>query len=188
MLSATAVYELVFGFLVHHPLFIAYIVIMSIVTLYRRSKPFPETGGNVVTITSLAEWKNEVDAHGGPVLADFYATWCPPCKTAAPIFGRMSLEYPSVKFVKVNVDEVGEVSSAQKITAMPTFKLFSKNPVETIQVIAVLVACVAGRSVPSSRIACTWFPFIGGRELKSFLVCSFVCFSFAQPPRLELRV
>eukprot|EP00037_Helgoeca_nana_P000693 m.23058 g.23058 ORF g.23058 m.23058 type:complete len:168 (-) comp10889_c0_seq1:120-623(-) len=133
MLSATAVYELVFGFLVHHPLFIAYIVIMSIVTLYRRSKPFPETGGNVVTITSLAEWKNEVDAHGGPVLADFYATWCPPCKTAAPIFGRMSLEYPSVKFVKVNVDEVGEVSSAQKITAMPTFKLFSKNPVETIQ-------------------------------------------------------
>lgn len=45
-----------------------------------------------------------------------------------------------VKFVKVNVDEVGEVSSAEGIRAMPTFKLYNDGRVETVQVCAE-VAC-----------------------------------------------
>lgn len=49
----------------------------------RRSKqPWPEVGGNVTTIHSLAEWR-ELLAKGGLVLVDCYATWCPPCKVTA---------------------------------------------------------------------------------------------------------
>lgn len=60
------------------------------------------------------------------LIADFYATWCPPCKQIAPIYNQLATTHGSANFafVKVNVDEQREVAAQYGITAMPTFLLF----------------------------------------------------------------
>ena len=61
------------------------------------------------------------------IVCDFYATWCPPCKTAAPLFHKLSEEEQfadRVVFRKCNVDGARSVAQACKISSMPTFKVF----------------------------------------------------------------
>jgi thioredoxin 1 len=61
------------------------------------------------------------------LIADFYATWCPPCKQIAPIYNQLSTAHSSpgkFAFVKVNVDEQREIAGQYGVTAMPTFMLF----------------------------------------------------------------
>lgn len=61
------------------------------------------------------------------LIADFYATWCPPCKQIAPIYNQLSTAHATpgkFAFVKVNVDEAREIAAQYGIQAMPTFLLF----------------------------------------------------------------
>ncbi|KAH8702757.1 thioredoxin-like protein [Phaeosphaeriaceae sp. PMI808] len=61
------------------------------------------------------------------LVADFYATWCPPCKQIAPIYDQLSTAHSSpnkFSFVKVNVDEQRELAAQYGVNAMPTFLLF----------------------------------------------------------------
>ncbi len=57
----------------------------------------------------------------GVVVIDFFATWCGPCKKIAPMYEQMANLYPSVVFLKVDVDESNEIAEAYDIRAMPTF-------------------------------------------------------------------
>jgi thioredoxin 1 len=61
------------------------------------------------------------------LIADFYATWCPPCKQIAPIYSQLSTAHAKpgkFAFVKINVDEQREIAGQYGVTAMPTFMLF----------------------------------------------------------------
>ena len=61
------------------------------------------------------------------LIADFYATWCPPCKQIAPIYNQLSTTHAApgaFAFVKINVDEQREIAGQYGVTAMPTFMLF----------------------------------------------------------------
>ncbi|PVU93902.1 hypothetical protein BB561_002966 [Smittium simulii] len=58
------------------------------------------------------------------VVVDFYAVWCGPCKMLAPKLEEYSSEFPEVKFLKVDVDNLSEVAAEHGITAMPTVKFF----------------------------------------------------------------
>ena len=62
-----------------------------------------------------------------PVVVDFYAQWCGPCKMMAPIIELLAKEMPSVKFVKVDVDENPELSAQYGIMSIPTIVLFKKG-------------------------------------------------------------
>lgn len=62
----------------------------------------------------------------GAVVIDFYATWCGPCKKVAPVFEKLAQIYPSIVFLKVDVDESAEVAEKFEVQAMPTF-LFIKD-------------------------------------------------------------
>jgi thioredoxin 1 len=65
----------------------------------------------------------------GCVVIDFFATWCGPCKHIAPKFEELSKVYPSIVFLKVDVDESGELVDQYNIHAMPTF-VFLRDGVE----------------------------------------------------------
>jgi thioredoxin 1 len=70
----------------------------------------------------------EVLDAGLPVLVDFMAQWCGPCKMMGPIFAEVAVEYAGrVKFVKVDVDASPQVAGALQISSIPTFALFAGN-------------------------------------------------------------
>jgi thioredoxin 1 len=70
-------------------------------------------------------FEQEVAQADLPVLVDFYATWCGPCKMLAPLLDKLAGEFSGrVKFAKVNVDEAGELAMRFGITGVPTLILF----------------------------------------------------------------
>jgi thioredoxin 1 len=62
-----------------------------------------------------------------PIIVDFSAGWCGPCRTISPYFEQLSEIYKNVLFVKIDVDEVEDVAGFLKVTSLPTFILFKNN-------------------------------------------------------------
>lgn len=79
----------------------------------------------VATISSVDEFQTALK-HDGLVVVDFFATWCGPCKVIAPLLDKFSKEYSAAKFIKVDVDEFGQIASEYEISSMPTV-LFMKE-------------------------------------------------------------
>lgn len=90
-----------------------------------------------VTVTA-ANFKQEVLESPVPVLADFWAEWCVPCKMVAPVLQKLAEEHQGkIKVVKINVDEEGELASDYNIVSIPTLLLFHQGTVARQQVGAV---------------------------------------------------
>ena len=83
---------------------------------------------SLVKHVTTSEFRNEVLLASTPVVLDFYATWCPPCKMLAPILDQLATEYSGrVKFVKVNTDEEQELATQFGIQGVPTLMFFEQG-------------------------------------------------------------
>ncbi|MBU2600088.1 thioredoxin [bacterium] len=83
----------------------------------------------VINITDT-NFEEEVIRANMPVLVDFWAAWCAPCKMIVPILEELAEEYESkVKVAKVNVDENPIKTSEYKIMSIPNLKFFKEGKV-----------------------------------------------------------
>ena len=73
----------------------------------------------VYTITK-SNFEKEVLQSDKPVLLDFFATWCGPCKMVSPIVDEIAEEHPEFKVGKINVDEEQELAAKFDVMSIPT--------------------------------------------------------------------
>jgi thioredoxin 1 len=84
---------------------------------------------NIVTATE-ANFNEEVVQSTTPVLVDFWAEWCGPCKMLAPLLDELASEYNGkVKIAKVNIDDHQNLASQYRVTAIPTVLIFKNGQV-----------------------------------------------------------
>ncbi|PCH34447.1 thioredoxin [Wolfiporia cocos MD-104 SS10] len=80
----------------------------------------------VKVVSSKAEFDQIINGDKVAVF-DFWATWCGPCKVISPIFEKLSEQFPTAEFYKVDVDEQQDISQEVGIRAMPTFMAFKNG-------------------------------------------------------------
>ena len=83
----------------------------------------------VVELTS-ENFEGEILNSDKPVLVDFWASWCGPCKMLSPLVDQISEETDAVKVCKVNVDEEEELAVKFEVSSIPTLLLFKDGKVE----------------------------------------------------------
>ena len=84
---------------------------------------------NIIEVTE-ATFDREVLKATGPVVVDFYAPWCGPCKMIAPLLEQLAGEFSgSLKFAKLNVDDAPEWAGRYGVRGVPTLMLFGAGQV-----------------------------------------------------------
>ena len=86
-------------------------------------------------VATTANFQSEVLSSSLPVLVDFWAPWCAPCRMIAPVIAEIANEYAGkLKVARLNVDENQEISARYGVMSIPTLALF-KGGVVVDQVI-----------------------------------------------------
>ena len=92
------------------------------------------------------KFQSEVVRSQVPVVVDFYADWCGPCRMVSPIIEQLSKEYAGkVKFVKIDTDANQELAMQFGIMSIPTVMFFSKGKVEDIVIGAAQASVFKGK-------------------------------------------
>ena len=94
-----------------------------------RGKTMPTVPVSRIERVHAVNFNEKVLRSEEPVLVDFYADWCGPCKTLTPVLEELAEETPSAKIVKVNVDENPDLAAKYRIDSIPSLLVFRDSRV-----------------------------------------------------------
>ncbi|MCR4947246.1 MAG: thioredoxin [Lachnospiraceae bacterium] len=80
-----------------------------------------------VTMLTTENFDDVVMKNDKPVLIDFYADWCGPCKMVSPLVDKLAEEHPEYTFCKVNVDEASDLALKYGVMNIPTLVTMNKG-------------------------------------------------------------
>jgi thioredoxin 1 len=78
----------------------------------------------VATIDLTSDAFDQTVTQDGIVLVDFWAEWCGPCKSFAPVFEEASEKYPDIAFTKIDTEAEQQIAGALEIRSIPTLMIF----------------------------------------------------------------
>ncbi len=84
----------------------------------------------MVDVITTTEEYDAIIKNNKSVFVDFYADWCGPCKMVGPVVEKISEDEKDVKFIKVNVDDFGDIAQRYGIMSIPTLIGFKDGKIE----------------------------------------------------------
>ncbi len=81
---------------------------------------------SVITVTQK-NFQQEVLGSAKPVLVDFWASWCGPCRMLSPVVDEIAQERADIKVCKINVDEEPELAAQFGVMSIPTLMVFQEG-------------------------------------------------------------